>query len=159
MLNVRHLIHTAKIIQQPVEDVLKKFNGYLLIENALLFNLYSPFTPYRYAREENIDYFYYHRPDDPSGKEHKTRILFWHMQSCFNFYLAQWTVREKLFIPSKFRLPYLPSGQSLEITINKRINQYFKHATRLNMYRYFFEKNDFSGIMSARAWHVKGTFE
>lgn len=85
---ISHLIHTGSIKQDSVEDLSLRLNDYMFFENPLFIHNYHDNFPYAYKRDKGIDFFEYKREDVP-GEIYKKKILFWHMQSCFNFYLAK----------------------------------------------------------------------
>ena len=154
-----HLIHTGNIIQDSPESILRSFSDYLLFENPLFFNLYDDGFPYKYSREDGVDYFEYVRKD-AQDRHYKRRILFWHMQSCFNFYLSKFIFRKKYlkFVPMG-RLEFNGSAKGFEDTINKRLARFLKHTSRINVYKYFFQDHDFSGIFKDGVWWKKGVFK
>ncbi len=154
-----HLIHTGQLIQDPIEDVLMQFQDYILCENPLFFHFYDENFPYQYVRENDIDYFLCER-QDAEKCSYKKRVLFWHLQSCFNFYLAKCILRQRFlsFLPLG-RLPLNLAPRGWEDFINKRLGRYLKHTTRLSVYNYFFNRADFSGILNDRIWWKKGVFK
>ena len=91
-----HLMHTGRIIQDPVEKVQLCLQDYILFENPLFIHMYDENFPFSYHREKGIDFFSFVRID---GQDcfYKKRVLFWHMQSCFNFYLSKFIFRKKVF--------------------------------------------------------------
>ena len=153
-----HLIHTGRLIQDSVESVLFDFQDYLLFENSLFFHSYDDGFPYKYSREDGVDYFEYIRKD-AQDSHYKKRILFWHMQSCFNFYLSKFIFRKKYlkFVPMG-RLEFNGSAKGFEDTINKRLSRFLKHTSRINVYKYFFQDHDFSGVFKDSVWWKKGVF-
>ena len=155
---ISHLIHTGRMVQDSVEDISLALWDYITFENPLFIHMYDDNFPYRYIRENNVDYFLCKR-EDAQDCFYKKRVLFWHMQSCFNFYLAKYILRKRLFwmLPMG-RLPLYLESRGLEDFINKKANRFLNHAARLNVYKYFFEKSDFSGVMSNRTWWKKGVF-
>lgn len=156
---ISHLIHTGQLVQEPVESVMRCLSGYIYFENPLFPHMYDNNFPYRYVRENGIDYFEGIR-EDGSLVPFKKRVLFWHMQSCFNFYLSKLILRKKFLGSITLgRLPFHLSSQGLEESFNKFMRRFLHHTTRLNVYRYFFEKRDFSGIFKGNIWWKKGIFE
>lgn len=156
---ISHLIHTGQIIQTPVEEIMLCLQDYIYFENPLFIHMYDDNFPYRYKRENGIDYFEATRIDGQSVPVRK-RVLFWHMQSCFTFYLSKFILRRMLLWPLLLtRLPLNLSSCGFEEKLNKFLRRFFRHTTRLNVYLYFFEKKDFSGIFKAHIWWKKGIFE
>jgi hypothetical protein len=154
-----HLIHTGRLIQDPIEDILMQFQDYILFENPLFIHFYDENFPYTYVRENDVDYFLCER-QDAEKCEYKKRILFWHLQSCFNFYLAKYMLRRKFFrfLPmGRLNLNLAPKG--VEDFINKKLAPYLQHTTRLNVYKYYFDQSDFGGILTNRVWWKEGTFK
>lgn len=155
---ISHLIHTNRIIQDSVEKIMMQLQDYVVFENPLFIHAYDDNFPFSYVRENGIDYLLYKRDETRDGI-FKKRVLLWHMQSCFNFYLAKFVLREKLF-------RFLPLGtlklnlftKDWEDELNKKLNRVFAHTSRLSVYRYFFEKHDFSGIFTDKNWWKRGTF-
>lgn len=154
-----HLIHTNQLKQDSVEDVTFCLKDYILSENPLFIHSFEHDFPYSYKRENGVDYLSFDHPEDESGP-FKKKILLWHMQNCFNFYLAKYIFRKR-FLPfmAFHRLQLHLRACGWEDAVNKRMNRFLQHATRLNVYRYFFDKHDFSGIMNDRIWWKKGIFE
>ncbi len=156
---ISHLIHTGQIIQTPVEEVMLCLQDYIYFENPLFPHMYDDNFPYRYKRENGIDFFEATRIDGQPVAIRK-RVLFWHMQSCFNFYLSKFILRRMLLWPLLLtRLSFNVSSCGLEEKLNKFLRRFLHHTNRLSVYRYFFEKKDFSGIFRACTWWKKGIFE
>ncbi len=150
-----HLMHTGRILQDPVESISLCLNDYVVFQNPLLIHFYDDNFPYTYKREKDIDYFTYTRVDGQNCF-YKKRVLFWHMQSCFNFYLSKFILRKRL-------LRFLPLGRlnfrsGWEDKLNKKLIRFLNHNNRLNIYRYFFEENDFSGVLKNHIWWKTGVF-
>jgi len=141
-----------------VESILLSLQDYIIFDNPLFVHLYVEDFPYKYFRENHIDYFLCKR-DDAQTCFYKKKVLLWHMQSCFNFYLAKFIFRKKF-------LKFLPLGtlehniesKGLEDFINKKLRRFLNHTSRLSVYKYFFEQYDFSGILSDKVWWRKGIF-
>jgi hypothetical protein len=150
-----HLIHTGNIHQDSVESVSMRLQDYLPFENPLFIHMYDDNFPYSYSRENNIDYFSAVRRD---GQDcfYKKRILFWHMQSCFNYYLSKFVLRKKILWPG--RVPLTLSATTFEDRLNKFINRFTGHISRARVYKYFFETHDFSGIFKDVKWWKRGIF-
>ncbi|MBX9830409.1 hypothetical protein K2X40_00485 [Candidatus Babeliales bacterium] len=153
---ISHLIHTRQLVQQTVEDICLCLRDYLFFENPLLINFYDDCFPYQYSRKNGVDYFSYVR-EDAQHAVYTKRILFWHMQSCFNFYLAKYLLRKKLIVPLG-RLALDLENQTREGRANKFLKRLLQHDARLSVYQYFFGQSDFSGVFSDRIWWKKGIF-
>lgn len=156
---ISHLIHTGQIVQDSVEDISLALQDYIFFENPLFIHMYDDNFPYKYSREKDIDYFSFIRKDgqDIFGKK---RVLFWHMQSCFNFYLSKFISRKRFY-------PFL-NLKKLDLNLNctgfednftKRFGDLFNYRSRLSVYKYFFEKHDFSEILKNKIWWKEGVFE
>ncbi len=156
---ISHLIHTKQLIQDPIEEVMQCLHDYIYFENPLFIHVYDDNFPYQYKRNNGIDYFEGVRIDGNPVPFSK-KVLFWHMQSCFNFYLSKHILRKKLLGPIPLgRLPLHLSSQGFEESFNKYARRFLHHTTRLNVYRYFFDKHDFSGIFREHVWWKKGIFD
>ncbi|MBU4269313.1 hypothetical protein KJ644_02375 [Candidatus Dependentiae bacterium] len=153
-----HLIHTNNIIQDSVEDVLFNFKDYVVFQNPLFLHLYEYEFPYKYVRINGIDYFEFIRKD---GQDcfYKKKILFWHMQSHFNYYLSKFIFRKKYlkFIPMG-RLEFNTSAIGFEDYVYKKMLRFTKNIERKKVYKYFFEKYDFSRVFRDNIWWRKGIF-
>jgi hypothetical protein len=153
-----HLLHTQKIRQDSVKDILSVLDDYSVFQNPLLFHMYNCHIPYMYTRENGIDFCSYTRADG-AQLHYKKKILLWHMQSCFNFYASKRLFMEKFVPMSRFvRTTYNPSGRLWSDTFNKQVMRVTHHSNRLAVYRYFFEQHDFSCLMNGRSWWKKGVF-
>lgn len=154
-----HLIHTGQLLQDSVEDLLLLFKDYVIFENPLFIHFYDDNFPYTYKREDGIDYFEYVRRD-AQDIPYKKKVLFWHMQSCFNFYASKYLLRKKLFkfIPLG-RVEMDLHGKGLEDMVNKKIRRFTKHTSRLSVYKYFFDQADFSGLLNNSKWWKEGIFK
>jgi hypothetical protein len=153
-----HLIHTGKLIQDSVENIMLCLQDYIYFENPLFIHMYDDNFPYTYIREKGIDYFEGIRVDG-GDVLFKKKVLFWHMQNCFNFYLAKHIFRRKFLLGFPFgQLPLHLKARGWEDNLNKFMRRFLQHTTRLNVYNYFFKKNDFSGIFRKRVWWKDGVF-
>lgn len=155
-----HLIHTGRIVQDSVEDVQRCLSDYVVFENPLFMHLYDDNSPFKYVREDGIDYFMCTR-QDAVDCVYKKKVLFWHMQSCFNFYVSKFVLRKKMY-------PFLPLGRvamrlqnpkGFEGDLNKFLGAYFHHTDRLNVYKYYFQDADFSGLLNDKHWWRPGVFQ
>lgn len=154
-----HLIHTGRIKQDSVEAMSLLFDDYIVSSNPLFVHLYNENIPYQYVRENNIDYLAYKRSDDGNCQPMKKKILYWHMQSCFNFYAGKYIFRKKYIKIFPLSRTYLRDPiWRWENILNKKIARFTHHTSRLSVYRYFFQDHDFSGLMTGKAWWKKGVF-
>jgi hypothetical protein len=153
-----HLVHTRNIKQDDPEEISLLLQDYMIFQNPLFIHLYDENFPYEYSRESGIDYFSYIRQEG-ANCFHKKRVLFWHMQSTFNFYLSKYMLRQKFFrfLPMG-RLTLDVCGQGFEDKLNKRLNRFIKHVSRLKVYHYFFGTHDFRGVLNASTWWKLGIF-
>lgn len=154
-----HLIHTGQIMQDPVEEIMFALRDYIYFENPLFVHQYDENLEYRYKRDQGIDYFEFSRIDDRKHVVRK-KILFWHMQSCFTFYLSKRILRRKLVGPFPLgRIPLYLGAQNLFGKFNKFMSRFMHHTSRLHVYRYYFEQHDFSGIFKSKVWWKNGVFK
>ena len=54
---ISHLIHTGRIIQDPLEKIMLDLKDYIIFENPLFVHTYDLSFPFYYSRENGIDYF------------------------------------------------------------------------------------------------------
>jgi hypothetical protein len=163
---ISHLIHTDRLPQDNPIDILNCMKDYILIENPLYIHAFSPWcdqAPFEYKRVNNIDFI------------NNKKVAFWHMQSDFVNYLIKYSNSANLIkllgirlpndleygnilTPQSFNFPNINSNKFKEIydkllnisfrVINKTLNT----KNRLDMYRYFFEKDDFGSILNNKVW-------
>lgn len=155
---ISHLIHTKKLVQDPIEKVMRALSDYVVFQNPLLIHSYNTDIPYTYSRENGIDYLSYARSDLPDVT-YKKPVLFWHMQNCFNFYMSKYIFRKRV-------APFLPLGRvefdfghTVEDKVNKFARRFSHHTERRAVYEYFFEKHDFSGVFNNAKWWKQGVFK
>lgn len=151
-----HLIHTGNIYQDSIESIMFCLQDYVYFENPLFIHMYDDNFPFIYERENGVDYLKCQRQDGELCY-YKKKVLFWHMQSCFNYYLAKCVLRQKFFIPG--RVPLTLSAITYEDRLNKMVNRFFGHVTRNFIYKYFFSKHDFGAIFNDARWWKKGVFK
>lgn len=155
---ISHLMHTGAIKQDPVEQIKLALDDYVIFQNPLLIHLYNEQIPYRYQREQGIDYFLWDRADGPN-QAYRKKVLLWHMQSCFTFYASKYILRKKYIGLLRFtRQGYNPSGKTLEDTLNKHVARFTHHTLRRNVYEYFFKTHDFRSLMNSKTWWKEGVF-
>ncbi len=151
---ISHLIHTDQIKQDKPLEILPLLKDYAVFENPLYIHSYMKKNlPVRYERVSEIDYF---------GNK---RVLFWHMQSSFYAYLYRFILRRR-FLPilSRRRLTNHLERMNLEtyiLSLPMKIRGKISNGTntRLTVYKFFFEKHDFSGVMNSRTWWRDDVFE
>ena len=144
-----HLIHTDRIVQDRPAFILQGLDAYMLFENPM----------YLHGYENNLRHATYERRNSTDYVNSK-RVLIWHMQSDFNAYLGKFIFKKK----------YL--GNRLKTLSNDLVEKDFVHylyvlfvrylngatSSRLNVYQYFFQENDFSEVLTDRTWWHKGAF-
>lgn len=155
---ISHLLHTGRLMQEPIENVMLRLEAYIYFENPLFIHMYDDNFPYRYARLDDVDFFLATRVDGQPVPI-KKRVLFWHMQSSFVFYLSKFMLRRKLWFVANSYLPMNVRLSGYEEHVNRWLQRYVKHTSRRAVYRYFFEKHTFSGIFRSYVWWKKGIFE
>ena len=142
-----HLIHTDLIYQSKPEEIIKNFDDNILFENPLWPDQVTKEIPFLYIRLNGIDYL------------NERKVLLWHMQTSFNFYLARFIFRKKfLKYLSHENLPLDLYEQNMETLLNKKVNRITSHIFRLNVYNYFFKLKDFSEIFNSQIWWDKNIF-
>lgn len=142
---ISHLIHTDKLPQDSPNLVTANTNLMLFNDPLYFFGYYQEMLPLKYERVDGVDYF------------NNKRIAFWHMQSDFIRYLTIFARRG--FLNNLSRCQNYLEGNSIENTFwrfynfmtNRRLN-------RLEIYKYFFEKDDFSGIFNDAVFWKKSVF-
>jgi len=150
-----HLIHTENIYQDSVESIMLCLQDYAYFENPLFAHLYDDNFPFKYVRENGIDYFLCERIDCETCF-YKKKVLFWHMMSCFNHYLSKYLLRKRILW--RGRIPLTLSENTYEDRLNKLVNRLSGHMTRNFIFTYFFSKHDFSAIFNEARWWKKGIF-
>ena len=143
-----HLIHTNRIVQDMPSIVMRDLQSYVVFENPLYLHRYDGLRHAKYNRTSGIDYI--------GGK----RVLMWHMQSAFIRYLSTFVFMKKYLGGVRMR-----TTNHIEKTgFDTRLHNFFirrlrgKPATRLSMYKYFFEDGDFSDVLTDRTWWDRGAF-
>jgi hypothetical protein len=143
---ISHLIHTGRIMQENVGVIKQKTHDYFLIQNPLVLHEHQDAINLHYERIDKVDYI--------NGK----RVLVWHMQSDFNFYLALFLYRKK-YTPCKGSLKFYENKENkLLMFIYKVISKITGHHERKYIYRQFFENGDFSKIFQNDVWWKKAVF-
>lgn len=157
-----HLIHTGQMIQDSPQSVIDRLPQHMMFENPLFINGYCPwnYENCTYSRVDNIDYI------------NGLRVLFWHMQSDFVNYLSKYLVMAtKLHctdhtcqLPSAL-LDIMPGNAcyqgSRKLDVHNRVAELlnrFIGRSRLDIYRHFFAKDDFSSVFKRDVWWNAATF-
>ncbi len=154
-----HLIHTGQLIQDNVEDIMFALQDYAVFENPLFIHMYDDNFPFTCKRENGIDYFIAHR-QDAEKCVYKKKVLFWHMQNCFNFYLSKFIARKRILPFFTFnRLSLDLQCTSYEGQINRFLKRFTNFSNRLFVYDYFFNKHNFSTIFKNSVWWKQGVFK
>jgi hypothetical protein len=153
---ISHLIHTGGIHQDQIEPVMLKLRSYAVFENPLYAHVYEEMTPYSYGREAGVDYFHCTDGDGVIKK----RVLIWHWQSYFASYAAKYLLRRKLLgaLTPRLRVQFELGRDSLEDRIAVRVNSAIGQGSRLVLYKYFYERADFSGLLRDGVWWKQGVF-
>jgi hypothetical protein len=149
-----HLVHTRGIRQDPVEDVLRAFDGYLLFENPLFFDLEVDFTRFTYVRDAGIDYLDCRYQENFEEAVTRGRPLLWHLQTFSARYLG------KSLALARYG-GGLPFGRvRLDLTTERldRLARRIGVPSRLDLYRQVFETGDFAPVFQARRWWRPGVF-
>jgi hypothetical protein len=152
---ISHLIHTKQLPQSPVVKIKIAWKDYLIYDSPLIFQYHSSILPLKYQRLNGLDFFSYNRVDMPDDK-FTSQILFWHMHSYFTNYLAQFLSREKIWgrFARKIRLTS-PLDEKHKKSWQKGL---FVTTDRLQVYKRFFERGDFSAIFNKHVWWQEGVF-
>ena len=141
-----HLVHTRRLRQQPVQDVLGAFDGYLLFENPLYLDTELEMRSLTYVREGGIDYLEHgHR---------RGRPLLWHFQTSAARYLAK-SLALARYAGGR------PFGRvRLDLTTERldRLARRVGTPTRLELYRLVFETGDLGPAFDGRRWWRQGVF-
>jgi hypothetical protein len=149
-----HLIHTRRIRQDPVEEVLHAFDGYLLFENPLFFDVELDFLSFGYARSGGIDYLDCRAVEDLSEVVERHRPLCWHMQTFAARYIG------KALALARFAggRPFGRLGIDLRTERLDSLARRVKIPSRLELYRQVFESGDFGPAFNPRLWWRQGVF-
>jgi hypothetical protein len=109
---------------------------------------YSNLIPFKYSRVEGIDFL------------NNKKVAIWHMQSHFNNYLGKFMIRKKyLNYLSNTRLKN--QDKDVEFYLQKLVTQVMnlQPMSRLDVYKYFFESNDFRELLSTKTWWKPDIFQ
>jgi len=139
------LINKKLLPQNSFENVLR---DYAVFENPLWPRRGNNLDVYSYERISGIDYF------------NDKKVLFWHMQNNFNFYLIRFILRRKFLKIFRGRLSLDANKSTFEnYLINKIYNMFDKYHSRLFVYNYFFKSHDLSCILNNKVWWQPGVFK
>lgn len=158
-----HLIHTGKIIQDSPQSVLDSLRTYTMFENPLFINGYHPWNFERctYNRIGAVDYI------------NGLRVLFWHMQCDFVHYLSKYLIMATTLhcTAHKCRLPYAVSSIMPETAgyqddrtsdvhnwMAELLNKFIGRS-RLEIYRHFFDNENFSPVFQQAVWWNSNVFK
>ncbi len=144
-----HLIHTDRIVQDRPAEVLQSLDAYILFENPMYLHGYeNDLHRATYERRDGIDYI--------NGR----RVLIWHMQSHFNEYLDKFMFKRKCLGRGSKRLSNDLEKKDVIYYLHDFFVRYLrgKANSRLDVYRYFFEGDDFSEVLTDKTWWQAGTF-
>ena len=149
-----HLIHTRRIRQDSVEDVLRAFDGYLLFENPLFFDLDLGYTSYAYVREAGIDYLECRYQEDLLEASERRRPVCWHLQTYSARYLGKALALARYAGGRPFgRLRIDLTTERLD-----RLARRIRAPHRLELYHQAFRVGDFSPAFDGRRWWRPGVF-
>ena len=144
-----HLIHTDRIVQDMPSLVMQDLQSYSVFENPLyLHRDDSSVRQAKYERISGIDYI--------DGR----RVLLWHMQSDFTKYLSTFVFMKRYLRWTRMKT----TNHIVKTGLDTRLYNFYirrlraKPATRLSVYKYFFEDSDFSDILTGQAWWHEGVF-
>ena len=114
---------------------------------------------YLHAYENDLDHATYERRDGIDYINGK-RVLIWHMQSSFNEYLGKFMFKRKYMGKGLKRLSNDLGKKDLVYYMHDFFVRYLrgKANSRLDVYRYFFEKHDFSEVLTDKTWWQAGAF-
>ena len=146
---ISHLIHTDRIIQDEPVVVETCLKDYALFENPLYIHELYIEKPIKYQRIMNVDYF------------NEKKVLFWHLQSYYNRYLAIYMFRKKyLFFLSGIRLRnQLEEFDAVSKIMGLFYSVFRLKVKRLDVYKYFFNKDrDLFKVLNKKSWWKKGVF-
>lgn len=142
---ISHLVDKKLLPQDDFEDALK---DYVVFENPLWPRRGKNSEVFEYKKINGIDYF------------NDRKVLYWHMQTGFNFYLIRFILRQKFLKVFRNRLSFDASEPTFENRlINKLYNTFDKYHSRLFVYNYFFKKHDLSGVLNDKVWWQPGVFK
>ncbi len=143
---ISHLIHMDKLPQEDPNKIKSNCN-LILLENPLYLSSHlRDIFPLKYKRTNHIDYF------------NDKKIAFWHMQSNFMDYLAFYMQRGLL--NKMFRCSNPLEQKSIDYFLIKLLKVAgLKKLNRLDVYRYFFAKVDFSTLFRNSVFWQKDVFK
>ncbi len=141
---ISYLIQNKLLIQDDYKDVL---SDYVAFENPLWPKRNKDDQIFKYKRTNGIDYF------------NDKKVLFWHMQTSFKFYLSRFIIRERFLKFFNNKLSLDANEKSLQNSlINKIYNFLPSYSSRLFVYNYFFKKRDLSSVLNDKVWWQEGVF-
>jgi hypothetical protein len=141
---ISHLLHTEQLPQDNPVEILSGTPEYIFFENMLCIDDANNGFPYKYRREKGIDYL------------NDKRVALWHIQSDFNIYLYNFMIRK--YYLSIFNGSTLEYGRRCLEKHLSRIIRKIKRINRYDVYEYYFQKKDFSEVLTDRVWWKKGIF-
>ena len=141
---INYLIQNKLLIQDDYPDVLR---DYVAFENPLWPKKNKDNQIFKYKRINGIDYF------------NEKKVLFWHMQTSFKFYLARFIIRKRFLKVFKNKLSLDVNEKSLQNSLINRIYNFVPaYSSRRLVYNYFFGKRDLSSVLNNEVWWEKGVF-
>lgn len=142
---ISHLIHTGRLPQDIPEDILATTNLLLFTDPLYFAGHYNELLPIAYERIDGVDIF--------NGR----KVAFWHMQSDFVRYL---TVFRKRGLLNRFaRCPNHLEGVTFENLFWRGYNRLLNiRLNRLDLYRFFFEQHDLTGLFNEQVFWQPSVF-
>lgn len=145
---ISHLIHTDQIKQDSPQSIMDILPEYMMFENPLFINGYSPwnYTNCTYRRIDSVDYI------------NDKRVFFWHMQSHFSNYLSRYLIMSRLLRCTNQTVTYETDGtHDLKNRIAVMLEKVMAYS-RFDVYRFFFDETDFSPVFRNVIWWKAGVF-
>lgn len=143
---ISHLIHTDRLPQEK-PDIIKADLDLLLFENPLYsFAYLKEMLPLAYQRVNNVDHY--------NGR----KVAIWHMQTSFTRYLELVIKRGWLNNVTKCHNPLMKKSFDYKLIRELENAKLIKRLSRLDIYEYFFERNDLSKVFNSRVFWKDNIF-
>ncbi|MFH1644689.1 MAG: hypothetical protein ABIA74_05975 [bacterium] len=142
---INYLIQNNLLIQDDYSDELK---DYVAFSNPLWPKRNNDKQIFEYKRINGVDYF------------NDKKVLFWHMQTSFKFYLSRFIIRKKFLKVFNKKLSLDANEKSLQNSLINRVYNFVPfYSSRLFVYNYFFGNRDLSSVLNEKVWWQSGVFE